>query len=57
MASPVQSVLVAGYGTMGEGVLKSFAAAGYACTLLSRRADELAASGSLPGFLPRCTSR
>ena len=48
MPPPIRTVLVAGYGTMGQGVLKSFAAGGFECTLLSRRAAELAASGTLP---------
>ncbi len=41
MGSPVRSVLLHGYGVMGSGVAKTFAAAGFETMVRSRRAAEL----------------
>lgn len=59
MASPIQSVLILGYGVMGRGVAKGFAAAGVRTQVLSRRAGALAdlpagveVLGELPAHCP-----
>ena len=41
MATPVRSVMVLGYGTMGRGVLASFAAHGFTTYIVSRNPDAL----------------
>jgi hypothetical protein len=41
MAAPVRSVMVIGYGTMGKGVLASFAAHGFATIIVSRAPEKL----------------
>src|SRR5437763_14199847 len=38
----IGSVLICGYGVMGQGVATTFAAAGFRTVILSRRADSLA---------------
>ena len=38
----IGSVLICGYGVMGQGVAMTFAAAGFRTAILSRRADSLA---------------
>ena len=40
-ATPIRSVLIVGYGVMGQGVAATFAAAGFATTGRSRRAADL----------------
>lgn len=57
--NPVRSVLLHGYGVMGTGVAKTFAAAGFDTTVRSRRAAELRdlppgvrASTALPDACP-----
>ncbi|NBS59254.1 MAG: hypothetical protein EBS65_19870, partial [Betaproteobacteria bacterium] len=59
MFRSIDSVLIAGYGTMGRGVAKTFAAAGIRTIVWSRRAAELTdlpkgvtASASLPADPP-----
>ncbi len=42
MGKTVQHVMVAGYGTMGQGIARSFAQSGLSTTVLSRRAGQLA---------------
>ncbi|MSP87629.1 MAG: hypothetical protein EXQ92_02270 [Alphaproteobacteria bacterium] len=41
MVGPIKRVIVAGYGTMGLGIVKSFAGAGFETIVWSRRAAEL----------------
>lgn len=41
MPGPIKRVMVAGYGTMGLGIVKSFAGAGFETIVWSRRAAEL----------------
>ena len=45
LAREIRTVLVCGYGVMGQGVAATFAAAGFRTFILSRRADAL---GNLP---------
>ena len=59
MFRSIDSVLIAGYGTMGRGVAKTFAAVGIRTTIWSRRAADLTdlpkgvtASASLPADPP-----
>lgn len=47
MTRPIESVVVVGYGVMGEGIVRSFADAGFRVTVVSRRARSLA--GVPPG--------
>src|SRR3546814_7439133 len=42
MKKPIESVLVVGYGTMGKGIVLSFARAGFATTVLSRDPSRIA---------------
>jgi glutamyl-tRNA reductase len=41
MGTPVRTVMVLGYGTMGRGVLASFAAHGFTTFIVSRNPDAL----------------
>lgn len=41
MGTPVRTVMVLGYGTMGRGVLASFAAHGFTTYIVSRKPDAL----------------
>lgn len=59
MTPPIQSVVVVGYGVMGAGIVRSFADAGFAVRVVSRRAPDLAglpagvtASTALPPAAP-----
>ena len=45
MVTPIRTVMVLGYGTMGRGVLASFAAHGFDTIIVSRNPDAL---GDLP---------
>src|SRR5688572_17717410 len=42
MATSIESVVVVGYGVMGAGIVRSFAAAGFRVAVVSRRASALA---------------
>src|SRR5689334_23952152 len=50
MRTPIETVLIYGYGVMGQGVAKTFANAGFATTVISRRA------GALPGLPANITA-
>jgi 3-hydroxybutyryl-CoA dehydrogenase len=50
MRTPIQTVLIYGYGVMGQGVAKTFANAAFATTVISRRA------GALPGLPANITA-
>ena len=59
MATPIESVVIVGYGVMGAGIVRSFAAAGFRVAVVCRRAPALAdlpsgvtASASLPATAP-----
>src|SRR3979490_3460888 len=50
MSTPIQTVLIYGYGVMGRGVAKTFADAGFTTFVKSRHA------GNLPGLPPNATA-
>jgi 3-hydroxybutyryl-CoA dehydrogenase len=59
MARPIESVVIVGYGVMGTGIARSFAAAGFRVAVVSGRASALAdlpsgvtASTTLPSTAP-----
>ena len=56
MTSPIQSVLVCGYGTMGRGIVNLFANGGFQVTILTRdpaRLNDLPAGVTAVSELPK----